>query len=160
MSNNVNVTEGLNRAIATDEVGGVNHQIVKIGFSDAGVSPTQVSTTNPLPVTTIPQTPSTSQYSTAAINVASNGANQVIAGTGGQTIRVHGLWFTVATPVTVTLGDSTPTAMSGAATFGGGGGLNLDPIGDPRYICADGKDFRITLGSAVQCSGTVWYKKS
>jgi hypothetical protein len=160
MADNINVTEGLNRAIATNDVGGINYQIVKIGFSSSGVAPTQVSNTNPLPVTTIPQTPSTSQYSIAAINVAANGANAVIAGTGGQTIRVHGFWFTLASATTVKIGDSTPTDMSGVSSFTAGGGLALDPIGDPRYVCADGKDFRFTLGAAVQCSGTVWYKKS
>lgn len=160
MANNINITEGLNRAIATDEVGGINHQIVKIGFSAAGVAPTQVSSTNPLPVTTIPQTPSTSQYSQAAISFAASGVNSVIAGTGGQTIRVHGLWFTLASATTVLMRDSTPTNFSGVASFGAGGGLVLDPIGDPRYVCADGKNFEFTLGAAVQCSGTVWYKKS
>ena len=49
MANNINVTEGLNRTIGTDEVGGVNYQIVKIGVSTSGSAPTQVSTANPLP---------------------------------------------------------------------------------------------------------------
>lgn len=37
--------------LGTDQVGGVDYQIVKPGFSDPGNVPVQVSTTNPLPVT-------------------------------------------------------------------------------------------------------------
>jgi hypothetical protein len=41
-------------SLLTDQVSGVDAQVVKLGYSASGTAPTQVSLTNPLPVQTVP----------------------------------------------------------------------------------------------------------
>jgi hypothetical protein len=54
MSSNVQVNQPstLGAVIAADEITSVQHQLVKVEYGDAG-SATQVSSSNPLPVTQI-----------------------------------------------------------------------------------------------------------
>lgn len=54
MADNVPITAGSGTTIATDDIGGVHHQLVKVEFGAAD-SATQVSAANPLP-TTMPAT--------------------------------------------------------------------------------------------------------
>lgn len=54
MADNVPITAGSGTTIATDDIGGVHHQLVKLEFGAAD-SATQVSSANPLP-TTMPAT--------------------------------------------------------------------------------------------------------
>lgn len=49
MADNIPITAGSGTNVATDDIGGVHHQLVKIEFGAAD-SATQVSVTNPLPV--------------------------------------------------------------------------------------------------------------
>jgi hypothetical protein len=49
----VNAAASGTAEIGTDTVGAVNYQVVKLGFSDAGVAPAQVATDNPLPVSVV-----------------------------------------------------------------------------------------------------------
>ena len=49
MADNIAITAGAGTTVATDDIGGVHHQLVKIEFGAAD-SATQVSSTNPLPV--------------------------------------------------------------------------------------------------------------
>lgn len=49
MADNIPITAGSGTNVATDDIGGVHHQLVKIEFGAAD-SATQVSTANPLPV--------------------------------------------------------------------------------------------------------------
>jgi len=50
MADNVAITAGSGTTVATDDIGGVHHQLVKIEFGVAD-SATMVSSSNPLPVT-------------------------------------------------------------------------------------------------------------
>ncbi len=49
MADNIPITAGSGTTVATDDIGGVHHQLVKIEFGAAD-SATQVSSSNPLPV--------------------------------------------------------------------------------------------------------------
>lgn len=52
MSNTITLNPGVGGpSLGVDNVSGTVYEIVKIGFSDAGVSPVQVALDNPLPVT-------------------------------------------------------------------------------------------------------------
>lgn len=55
MADNVNVTEGLGKTIAADDIGGAMHQRVKISVGPDG-SGSDCYAGNPLPVTTLPGT--------------------------------------------------------------------------------------------------------
>src|SRR5438132_5201431 len=105
MADNVAVTPGLGATIATDEIGGLQYQIVKLtqGVLD---SQTLVSATAGLPVAgaqqsspvfTSPGLKLTESFTRAAINFAASGDNIVVAASVGNTCRVYGLIFTVTT---------------------------------------------------------------
>lgn len=49
MADNISITEGTGKTIATDDVSGVQHQLVKLEYGTDG-SATQVSDSNPLPI--------------------------------------------------------------------------------------------------------------
>jgi hypothetical protein len=49
MADNINVTQGTGTNVATDNISGTHHQLIKLEYGDDG-SATQVSETNPLPV--------------------------------------------------------------------------------------------------------------
>lgn len=50
MADNIDVTPGTGKTIATDEVGGIHYQYVKLSFGGDGTA-TKVSSTDPIPVT-------------------------------------------------------------------------------------------------------------
>ena len=98
----------------------------------------------------------TRPFLTAAITQAATGA--MITGVAGTTIRVYALVLSVATTTTVQFKDGA-TALSGAMTLTAGIPLALEYFPDmrPLYVCSAGADFTLTLGAAIQTSGTVWY---
>jgi len=51
MADNIQVTPGVGPPVAADDIGGVYYQRIKPTFGPADVLPTDVSLTNPLPVT-------------------------------------------------------------------------------------------------------------
>lgn len=114
-------------------------------------------------VQTIPGAPTTSLYSHAAISFSASGDNVVIAGVGGQTIRVYRIFFVNAdgsTTTNVTIKDSTPTSFTGAFPLVPNGSFSGDGQGDPPWTTATGKGFVINSSAAVQISGEVWYTVS
>jgi len=166
MADNVAVTPGLGATIATDDIGGVQYQIVKLtqGVLD---SQTLVSVSNGLPVAgaqqgspvyVSPGLKTTETFTRAAISFAASGDNIVVAASVGNTCRVYGLLFTVTTPVAVKIGEGGPTYYSGAMQFGVGGGVFLAPQGEPYFVVgATNRSFLINLSAVVQTSGIIWY---
>jgi hypothetical protein len=112
------------------------------------------------PVKTQPASPTTAAWTAAAITFSSSGANTIVAGVGGQTIRVMRIFFVnsdVTTATNITIGDTTVTNFSGAFLLQSGGSFNGAASGEPLYVTASGKGFQLNSSAAVQISGTVWY---
>lgn len=53
MANNVNMTQSGTTVVATEDIGGVHHQVVRLTWGESGTA-TRVSATNPLPVSDKP----------------------------------------------------------------------------------------------------------
>ena len=96
--------------LATDLVGGIDTQVVKIGVSDAGAAPVQVGPSNPLPVT-----------------ILTAGATQPVSGTvaatqsGAWTVAAtqSGAWSAGRTWTLSSATDSITTVPSGTQTISG-----------------------------------------
>jgi len=94
----------------------------------------------------------------AAINIASSGANEIIAAVSNMCIRITAIFFTVAGDVDVTLKEGS-TAISGAMDFGA--------ASEPRGMVAtlnkcplslkSNTALNIVLSGDVQVSGSVLY---
>lgn len=158
MSDNVTITPGSGATVKADDVGsGVLAQDVKVGWGPND-SWTYADAPTGLPIAF--QRPTSQALTWAAVSFNSSGDNTVVAGTGGQTVRVFVLVFTVAAALVATFKDSTPTSLSGAMSFNLGGGLALGHQGEPWFITASGKGFVMNLASAIQVSGFIGYTKS
>lgn len=90
-----------------------------------------------------------------AVSISLSGDNIVIPAMTGQSIQVYGIVLSLASDTTVQF-KSGSTPLSGAQVMNG---LLLDKTpGDPWYITNRGEAFVITLGTAVQCGGTVYFQ--
>jgi len=96
----------------------------------------------------------------AAVSYATAGTQATIAAPTKGKIRIHGIALAAAADVTATLKDGS-TALTGAMTLAKTAGpLSLGVPPDPNRILWElsaEAAFNITLGGAVQVSGTVWY---
>lgn len=104
--------------------------------------------------------PTTAKWTLATISFSASGDNTIVAGVGGQTIRVMRIFFVnsdASTSTNITIKDSTPTNFSGAFLLGSGAPFSGTPSGEPLFVTATGKGFQINSSAAVQISGTVWY---
>lgn len=104
--------------------------------------------------------PTTAGLSRAAISISSSGDNTIIAGVGGQTIRIFRIFFVVSGAVSVTIKDGAGTSLTGAMAFLANGGLVLDFTNEPWFVTSTANAFIINLGTAVQTSGAVYYTQS
>lgn len=93
------------------------------------------------------------QLSSAVISGASSGNNTLVARSVG-TIKVYGIFFACASTVVVTLRNGTSTGVTGAMTLTT---FSLPISAEPYFTTTSTNDFVMNLGSAVQCSGTVYY---
>jgi hypothetical protein len=97
--------------------------------------------------------------SRAAINFAASGDNTVIAAVVGAPILVFGIFFTVAGATNITFKDGT-TSLSGAVVFtANGSAMTLQINDEPYFYCQPGDAFIMNNSSAVQVSGTVYYRQ-
>lgn len=90
----------------------------------------------------------------ATISTSSSGDTTVIAAQTNKLIKVHRVKLSLASETTVQF-KSGSTALSGPETT-----LVqvLDYNDNPWYSTRPGEAFVISLGSAVQCGGSVWYR--
>lgn len=105
------------------------------------------------------QVPTLSRMTRAVINFSGSGANTLVAGVGGQTIRVWRIHFNCGGSTQITWLDGV-TAMSGPFSYSTGGGEVLDFSGDPWYITSIGNDLKFNSSNAVQVGGTIWFTQS
>lgn len=90
----------------------------------------------------------------APISTSASGDTTILAAQSGRVIKVHRLKLSLASETTVQF-KSGSTALSGAETS-----LTqvLDYNDNPWYTTRLGEAFVISLGGAVQCGGTIWYR--
>lgn len=92
----------------------------------------------------------------AAVDISSAGDNTIIAGQTGKVISVYRLKLSLDTEETVQI-KAGSRALSGPEMMAA---QVLDYDDTPYYRTAAGEAFIISLGSSVQCGGTVWYRIS
>lgn len=93
--------------------------------------------------------------SKAKIDIVTSGDNTIIPLSAGKKHKIVKIWFVCAGAVDVTFKEGA-TAITGAMSFGQGGGLADDGDLNPIEI-ATGQAFVINLSAAVQVSGMVRY---
>jgi len=157
MADTVPITPGVGAPIATDEIGGVHHQRIKLVAGIDGVNDGDIAKTNPLP--TRMGVSLTRDFTMAFINVSAAGFTQVIAADAAKSIKILGWAFKVGGAVSVKFrneaggGDLTPS-MPYANT---GDGWVQDIIGQPYMYTPVGGNFGLTLSAAVPVTGLVFF---
>lgn len=81
----------------------------------------------------------------------------IIAGVGGQIIRVFRIFAIAASSVTMTPKDGASTGFTGPLTLGS---FALDFDAEPWFVGTAGNAFVLNLGAGVQVSGRVYYTQS
>lgn len=144
MADNVVLNLGSGGAtIATDDVGGAQHQYVKVEFGADGTA-TKVSTTDPLPVTL-----TAGEYET----VAASQTAQVLGATGATGDYIAGLLVIPATtsPGNVLLLDNATSIT--VFTGGASSVTNLVPFMIPLGMISVSGAWKVTTGSSVSVIG-------
>lgn len=82
MSDNINVTPGTGKTVATDDISGVQYQRIKVTLGDDGINEGDISSTNPMPVTISSPAPLPSGAATASNQTDGSQKSQVVDGSG------------------------------------------------------------------------------
>jgi hypothetical protein len=119
MADNVKYTEGTGPEIASDDIGGIQHQRVKITMGPDGVSEGDVSSSNPMPVQALGELMEAIEAMRMAIQALTRtiGLAQVNPLTGRMLVDPSG----VTSPVsgTVSANQSGTWNITNVATIGG-----------------------------------------
>lgn len=156
MADNVAITAGSGTTIAADDIGGVQHQRVKISI---GADGTAVDAATAAPVPTIPGRPTTKGLTNATVSVSSSGANALVSATASQTTRVFRIVLMFHAASTAKF-QSASTDLTGAMQFQAGQSMILDFDGEPWFVTATNEAFNLNLGTAVTVTGFIQYEKS
>lgn len=93
----------------------------------------------------------------AVVNASASGDNTVIAGVAGKSIYVYGFDLSLAQSTTFTLKSGASTSLTGPMTLNA---YSKSATYAPAYwVTNPGDNLVINLGSAIQCSGTIWYRQ-
>jgi len=92
----------------------------------------------------------------AIVSAAAAGDNVLIAGSGSTVVRVYRVLLVFGGATTAVI-KSGSTALTGTMSFQQGGTMVLDFDDEPWFTGGAGQAIRLTLGSAVQVSGRIWY---
>jgi len=103
MADNIPITAGSGTTVATDDIGGVHHQLVKIEFGAADAA-TQVSAANPLPVV------STATGLGSLSAVPSGSTNGTAIGTPPASATGVRIYLPTGASVTFTVASSAPVS--------------------------------------------------
>lgn len=157
MADNIDVTPGTGSTVATEDVGGVQHQKVKVEYGADGAA-TLVENVAPLPI--MPGMQTTTDYDEVAINVAGSGDNSIVSATASQTTRVYGFFlFANGGAVNVKWRDGS-TDFTPALPLADKGYWSLPRDGRPWFKTTANTALQLNLSSAIQVSGRLYYKKS
>jgi hypothetical protein len=157
MPDNVAITPGAGAAVATDDVGGVQYQRMKISHGGDGVVDGDASKTSPLPSRMGASL--TRDFLVAPIVATPIGFNQIIAASAGKTIKILGWAFKVTGAVSVKFRDEIGglDLIPYMAYANNGDGWVQDIIGQPYLITSVGGNFGFTLSVAMNTTGVVFY---
>jgi hypothetical protein len=158
MADSVPITPGVGAPIATDDVGGVHYQRMKLVSGVDGVNDGDIAKTNPLPTRT--GIALARDFSVAPITITASGFTQVIAANGTKTIKILGWAFKVASgQVWVAFRDNVGGITLLPAMFyaNAGDGWVQDIIGQPYFVTGAGGNFGLNLTIAAEVTGVVFY---
>lgn len=159
MADTVPITAGSGTSIATDDIGTVHYQRIKLVHGADGVNDGDVAKANPLP--TRPGMPTTKQLTQASISVAASGDNTLVTATVAQTTRVFRLYLVNSSAVKVDVKfKSATTDKTGAMSLFPGGSICLNFDGEPWFVTGANEAFILNLSAAAQISGWMDYEKS
>lgn len=156
MADNVAITAGAGTTIASDDIGSVQYQRVKVSIGGDGTA-VDASTTAPVP--TIPGRVTTKGLTNAAVSASSSGANALVSATASQTTRVFRIMLMFHAATTAKF-QSASTDLTGAMQFQAGQSLTLDYDGEPWFVTGTNEAFNLNLGTAVTVTGFIQYEKS
>jgi hypothetical protein len=157
MPDNVPITPGAGAPIATDDIGGVHVQRIKLIHGADGVADGDVAKTNPYPVRA--GVSLTRDFAVAQINVSAVGFNAVIAVDGTKTIKILGWAFKVGGAVSVKFrNEAGAVDLTPPMPYANNGdGWVMDLIGQPYLITAASGNFGLHLSEAVPVTGIVFF---
>ncbi len=92
--------------------------------------------------------------SIAAFSATSSGDATAVPAFTNRVIAVHRIKLLMSAVTTLQFKDGT-TALSGPEPCAG---QNMDYSDEPYYLTTAGNAFVISLGAAVQCGGSIWYR--
>lgn len=121
MSDNVAITAGAGTSIATDDVGGVQHQRVKVTLGADGVSDGDVSAANPMPVMGVGELVETLEALRTAMQALTRSIGQTYPDVAGRMrVAIDAITgsLTLATITTVTTVTSV-TTLANQTNVGG-----------------------------------------
>ena len=156
MADNTTYTEGSGITVATDDIGGVHHQRMKMEQGADGTA-ADISPTNPLAAR--PGHPSTGYLTNAAVSISGSGLQALVSATASQTTRVFRLMLVFHSDSTATL-QSAGTALTGAMQFRTDDKFILDFDGEPWFVTGSNEAFNINLGSSITLTGFIQYEKT
>jgi len=102
MADNVGYTPGSGAIIATDDVGGVQHQRIKISLGSDGVDDGMVSSANPMPITAGLNIPAHDYVALAYTGANLTGVTYRTGGSGGTIVATLTLAYTGSDLTSVT----------------------------------------------------------
>lgn len=104
-------------------------------------------------------TPTTAALTSAEIDFVATGANTLVAGVGGQTIRVFKLFLVVSAATNLTFRNGA-TDLTGAMSMAANGTIVLDFDGEPWFVTSAGSAFVLNQSGTAQVSGAIRYRQS
>lgn len=172
MADNINVSEGTGKTVATDDISDVQHQLVKVEFG-AGGTATMVDTSNPLPTSLINGTiTSLTNLTGGTVTRLLDGTIRIPAGTVTEVTNLAGGTVTrlLQGSVTVTAGTvrinpnptvhTQPYGTATAATIGtlvaapsAGSAILLDSL--DVSVVSGTPEWLVSYGLAVNGNGVV-----
>lgn len=139
MSDNISITPGVGATVATDDVGGVQYQRVKV---DPGIEGFALG-----------------DLTEVAINVASSGDNSIVAATAAQIIRVWAFWFKVNGGAVNLKWRSAANDLHPALPFNDREGWVMPLMLRPWLTCTVAEALNLNLSAAIQVSGRLYFTK-
>lgn len=105
-------------------------------------------------------TPTIANLTSAVVSVAASGDNTLVAGIGGQTIRIWKLLLVFNAAVNIIFKDGAATNLTGVMNMLANGSFVLDFDAEPWFLTAAANAFILNLSAAVQVSGRIYYTQS
>lgn len=154
----VAITAGIGTVIATEQVGGRHHQVIKPAFGALDTA-TVVQATAPFPVQ---HQLNPTDLTEVAINVATINDNQIVAATAAQIIRVWAFWLKVNGAGTgVSLKWRTAANdLHPAIPFNDKDGWVMAFQSRPWFTCTVSEALNLNLSAGIQVSGRLYYTKA